>query len=229
MKHFLSSLVMSACMAACATRGFAQEAVGDKVSLFDGKTLAGWTTGSGKPMEQGWVIEDGCLHRKSRGGDIFSAKAYTNFIFELEWKISPKGNSGIKYRYTTYGKSSNGPEYQILDDAGHPDGSKGAGKRRSACLYDIMVADTAEVYKEAGQWNTAKIVARGHKVEHWLNDKLVLSYDSSTDAFREAVQQSKFKANADYASKLTGRIMLQDHGNLVWYRNIAITELAAGE
>ncbi len=213
-------------LALCAA-AFAQDqsAEAHRVLLFDGTSLTGWTTGSGGAVTKGWVVEDGCMHRKTRGGSLFTAKEYTNFIFEFEWKVASGSNSGIKYRYTSYGKMQNGPEYQVLDDGKHPDGKRGSGKRLAASLYDILAADTAEVKRPTGEWNQGKIVARGPVVEHWLNGKLVLRYDSSTDEFRAAVAKSKFKAHPDYAAKQTGRIMLQDHNDPVWYRNIAITEL----
>lgn len=198
----------------------------ERVSLFDGNSLEGWTTRDGKPMTQGWVVEDLCIYRADRGGDLFTAKGYGDFIFEFEWKVAPKSNSGVKYRYTQYGSSWNGPEYQVLDDAGHPDAQLGRGTRKAACLYDILAADTADVYRQPGAWNQGKIVARGSKVEHWLNGKLVLAYDADTPAFKEAVQGSKFMKNPDYASRPAGRIMLQDHNDPVWYRNLFITELS---
>ncbi len=200
-----------------------------KVSLFDGQTLDGWTKQDGKPIEKGWVVEDGTIYRNDSGGSLHTAKEYTNFIFDIEWKISPKGNSGIKYRFTKYGNSWNGPEYQVLDDAGHPDAKLGDGKRKVACLYDILAADTSGVYKEPGEWNQTRIVAYGPIVQHWLNGKMVLQYNTDTQEFKDAVQASKFKDYPNYAAIQTGRIHLQDHNDPVWYRNISMIELPAGE
>ncbi|MBN2450681.1 MAG: DUF1080 domain-containing protein [Lentisphaeria bacterium] len=196
----------------------------EPVSLFDGETLAGWTRANGQPVSGGWVVEEGLLQRKSKAGDLFTAREYADFTFEIEWKVAVKGNSGIKYRFTRYEGMQNGPEYQLLDDDGHPDAKAGEGDRRTACLYDILKADTADVVRPAGEWNTTRIVARGSVVEHWLNGKMVLRYDADTDAFREAVQRSKFSKVPDYGAKRSGRIMLQDHGDPVWFRNIRITE-----
>lgn len=197
------------------------------VTLFDGTSLDGWTTGDGKPVTAGWVVEDGCIVRKQKGGDLFLAGTWSDFDLTLEWKIAEKGNSGIKYRFTSYTGGQNGPEYQLLDDEGHPDGKAGAGKRRTACLYDILPADTATVYRKPGEWNTSRIVARGPVVEHWLNGTCVLRYDSSTEDFRKAVQDSKFRKDADYAARPAGRILFQDHGDPVWFRSITLTDLAA--
>ena len=89
--------------------------------LFDGKSLTGWVKGNLEPAEAGgWVATDGVLHRKSGGGDLFSAKEYGNFELSLEWKIAPGGNSGIKYRVAKFGKGWLGPEYQVLDDGAIP-------------------------------------------------------------------------------------------------------------
>lgn len=222
MRHALTLAVLYALVCACVT---AQEAP-EPVSLFNGRDLAGWTNGARQPVTKGWVVDDGCLHRKSGGGSIFTEDEYLNFIFEFEWKIAPKGNSGIKYRFGRYGGMQNGPEYQILDDAGHPDATRGGGQRKAACLYDILAADTADVTKPAGEWNTGRIVARGPVVEHWLNGKMVLTYDSRTPEFKAAVKDSKFYKKApDYGTPLRGRIHIQDHGDLVWYRNIRISVL----
>ena len=196
------------------------------VALFDGKTLKGWTTNGGQPMEKGWVVKNGEIYRESRGGDIFTAKTYANFDFRIDWKVAEGSNSGIKYRFTKYTKPSNGPEYQVLDDDKHPDAKKGDGQRKAACLYDIMAADTKGILNAVGKWNSSRIVANGPRVEHWLNGKKVLEYDTSSEAFKKAVMNSKFRGFKPlYGTIHTGRIMLQDHSDPVWYRNIRIKVL----
>lgn len=214
-------------LAACAQVAWSQApAVPERKPLFNGVDLQGWTRRDGTPMVEGWVVEDGCIHRAGKGGDLFTNRDYADFILELEWKIAPKGNSGIKYRFGATGVGPNGLEYQILDDAQHPDGKLGAGKRRTACLYDILAGDTGDAYRQPGEWNTTRIVARGSQLEHWLNGVCILRCDTDTEAFREAVRQSKFAKDPAYGSRRSGRIMLQDHGDPVWFRNLAITELA---
>ncbi len=192
--------------------------------LFNGKNLDGWTDAAGKPMTKGWVVQDGVLHRASRGGDLFTAKEYGNFILELEWKISPAGNSGIKYRMAKYGKRLLGPECQVLDDDKHPDGKKGAD-RQSGALYDILECNSDKQLKPVGQWNKVRIVANGTKLEHWLNGKKVVEVDTASERWKKLVAASKFKNVEGFGSVKSGRIMLQDHNDPVWYRNIVIREL----
>lgn len=193
------------------------------VSLFDGKTLDGWVTAAGKPVTAGWVVVDGTIHRADKGGDIYAAKQYNDFVLEFEWKVAEGGNSGVKYRFGKYAGGIVGPEYQVLDDAKHPDAKVGK-KRQTASLYDILEPNEQKAMKPIGQWNTAKVVAKGSKIEHWLNGVKVVDVDLTSEAFKAALAKSKFKNSPDFGTK-EGKIMLQDHGDKVWYRNITIVEL----
>lgn len=218
----MKRLVIAALMFLVASPAFAHKP--EWKSLFNGKNLEGWTTSGGQPMTKGWVAKDGVLHRESKGGDLFTAKEYSNFIFELEWKISPAGNSGIKYRMTKYGSRLLGPECQVLDDDKHPDGKKGKN-RQSGALYDILECNANKDLKAVGEWNHVRIVAKGSKLEHWLNGKKVVDIDTSSDEWKKLVAASKFKNVKGFGTAKAGRIMLQDHSDPVWYRNIRIQEL----
>ncbi|NNM30492.1 MAG: sulfatase-like hydrolase/transferase [Akkermansiaceae bacterium] len=196
-------------------------------TLFDGTSLASWTRGDGKPLQDGgWTITGDALHRKaSGGGSIYTRDEYGDFELELEWKISPKGNSGIKYRMARYGKNWLGPEYQVLDDGGHPDGKNGL-KRTTAALYDLLPANPErKKLKPVGAWNHTRIVARGRRFQHYLNGSLVVDVTVGSDRWKAAVAESKFKKVAGFAENPRGRIMLQDHGDEVWYRHIRIRDL----
>lgn len=193
------------------------------VSLFDGKTLDGWVTGAGAPVKAGWVVEDGTLHRADKGGDIYATKEYGDFILTFDFKISEAGNSGLKYRFGKYASGNIGCEYQVLDDAKHPDAKVGK-KRQTASLYDILEPNDQKELKAVGEWNSAKIVAKGAKIEHWLNGKKVLDIDLNSPEFKEALAKSKFKKSEDFGTK-PGKIMLQDHGDKVWFRKIMIEEI----
>lgn len=197
----------------------------EPVSLFNGRDLSGWTDAAGKPVTgDGWRVEDGVLHRAGKGGDIFSEKEYGDFTLEFEWKLAAGGNSGVKYRVRAYeGKGILGFEYQLLDDERHPDGRAGT-THRTAALYDLLPASGEVVVNPPGEWNTSKIVVKGTRIEHWLNGKRVLEVDVATDAFREARGKSKFRGVPGFGENLRGRIMLQDHGDEVWFRNLRITE-----
>ena len=194
-------------------------------SLFDGETLAGWTNANGKPVaEGGWVAKDGVLHRAGRSGDLYSAKEYSDFELRWDWKISAKGNSGVKYRVTRYGESLLGPEYQVLDPR-HADGAKPS--HRAGALYDLVPSSDENSVKPVGEWNTSRVVARGGHLQHYMNGQLVVDIEVGSDLWNEVHAKSKFKKHADFAANSKGRIFFQDHGDEVWYRNIAIKELTA--
>jgi hypothetical protein len=191
---------------------------GEWQSLFDGETFAGWQSGGGKPVSKGWVVVDGCIHRESRGGDIVTAEQFEDFELELEWKVAPKANSGIKYRF----KKGLGPEYQVLDDKLHGNGKNPLTS--AAAMYALFACNDQKTLKPVGEFSKARIVARGTKLEHWLNGKKVLEVDTASPAWATAKAKSKFKGKAGYGEG-PGRILLQDHGDKVWFRNIRIRRL----
>ncbi len=194
--------------------------------LFNGKDLTGWTTGDGKPVTSGWVVQEGgVLHRAAKGGDIYTAEEYTNYELTWEWKISPGGNSGLKYRVMKFpGKGFLGCEYQMLDDSKHPD-SKVGPQRQTASLYDILPPAADKMLKPAGEWNASKVIVNNHTIEHWLNGTKVLTVDLTGGAFQAGLAKSKFKDVPGFAENAKGRIMLQDHNDAVWFRNIALKPL----
>lgn len=195
------------------------------VSLFDGKSLNGWTTSDKKPVSKGWVAEEGLLVRKEKGGDIYTDREYANFIFEFEWRMAPNGNSGVKYRMTHYGKEYLGPEYQCFDDgpAGKPRLSN--PKQLTASIYELFAPSAPRTLNPPGQWNRGRIVANGTKLEHWLNGQLVAQADTSSDAWKQAVAASKFAKKGNFGENPSGRIMLQDHGSEIAFRNLRLKPL----
>ncbi len=199
--------------------------------LFDGKTTAGWRDAYKDSLPKGsWKIEAGVLHvlPKQAGdtitrGDIVTQKLYGNFELTVDFKMTEGTNSGIKYFVD---KNALGLEYQIIDDDRHPDAKQGKnGNRTVSSLYDLIPAISAKPIKPMGEWNTAKIVSRGQHVEHWLNGKLVLQYERGSDNFKALVADSKYKTIAGFGLGDTGRILLQDHGDEVYFRNIKVREL----
>ena len=207
--------------------------------LWDGKTTKGWKGAKLETFpEQGWQIEDGMLTvmesgggESEAGGDIVTKNKYEDFELKVDFKITEGANSGIKYYVDTdlnKGEGSSiGLEYQILDDARHPDAKLGnhEGSRTLASLYDLIQADPIKPVNPIGSWNTARIVSKDGKVSHWLNDEKVLEYDRSTDAFLQLVQESKYKDWPGFGTLERGNILLQDHGNRVSFKNIKIKEL----
>jgi hypothetical protein len=209
----------------------ATEAASGSISLFDGKSLTGWR-GYKKTDAVGsrWSVQDGMLTlpaddgKDTRGArDIITTETFDRFDLTWEWKISQGGNSGLKYFVLEDLPSAIGHEYQLIDDERHPDAKVGL-KRQTAALYDVLVPANRKI-KPAGEWNTSRVVVRGTAVEHYLNDGRVLSYELDSPALKSAIQESKFKDVARFGKPVKGHILLQDHGNQVWYRNIKIRRL----
>jgi hypothetical protein len=195
------------------------------ILLFDGKTTNGWTTGSGRPVPAGWEVKDGCITtvKDGKGGDIVTVNEYKDFDFSVDYNITPGCNSGIKYFYTTYAKGGNlGMEYQILDDKLAEDNKQ--ENHLCGSFYDCLPPNTAEKkVNEPGKWNTIRIVTRGKNVEHWLNGKKILEFTRGSKTYTDAVAVSKFnKTEPVFGMVEKGRILLQEHGGVVSFRNIKI-------
>jgi hypothetical protein len=208
------------------------------VSLFDGKTTSGWHSYGKTAAGKVWKAENGILHfdaasKKSaptEGGDLVTNEEFENFHLKLDWKISPKGNSGVVF-YIKEGPQfqemwHTGPEMQVLDNgtsaiAGHPDAK--ITSHRAGDLYDLMVAK--EVVKPVGEWNTAEIIANKGKLDFYLNGQHTLSTTMWDENWKAMIAKSKFKDMPGFGKYTKGRIGLQDHGDEVWYRNILIKKL----
>ncbi len=195
--------------------------------LFDGTSLSGWRPFN-KPGASvtGWEVVGGTLHSlpKVKGDAIITAKKFNDFEFSWDWKVDPVGNNGVKYFVTEARPKSPGPEYQMLDDALHPDGKIGP-HRQTAAFYDVLPPAADKPLRQPGEWNTSKIVVRGKKVEHWLNGKNVLSYELGSEAVKAGIAKSKFKSEAGFGDKIEGHLMLTYHNDDCWYRNVKIREL----
>ncbi len=219
----------------------ANEKAGGWKLLWDGKTTEGWRgAGLAAFPKKGWTIEDGMLipnkgDNKS-GGDIVTVKKYKNFILEADFKITEGANSGIKYFIQSEPGKPNtvGFEYQVLDDARHPDAKAGInGNRTLGSLYDLVTAnsqvfDPSQPVKRVngiGQWNRARIVVNGKKVTHYLNGVKVVEITRGSQEFKAVIAKSKFNKAPGYGDFEDGYILLQDHGNEVAFKNIKIKEL----
>lgn len=196
--------------------------------LFDGTSLDAWQSYSGETTGPGWkIIADALCFDGSGGGDIVTKEEFGDFELNFEWRLPTGSNSGVMYRVGMGDEAPylTGPEYQILDDAGHGDGKNPLTSAGS--LYGLY-APTNKFVNPLCCWNSAKIVVRGNRIEHWLNGRKVLDAEVGSEDWKERVSQSKFKDWSRFASLPTGRICLQDHGHEVWYRNIWIKTWPSG-
>jgi hypothetical protein len=191
--------------------------------LFDGVSLAGWRVyhGSGPA---GWRVANGMIERVGSGGDLVTDGTFANFELAIDWKVAPGGNSGIIYRIDDAGEQTymTGPEMQVLDDERHADGK--SPLTSAGAVYGLYPAARG-VARPAGEWNEARLVVNGNRVEHWLNGTPVAKYDLGSADWEQRVAASKFNEWKGYGRSARGRIGLQDHGDQVFYRNIRIREL----
>jgi hypothetical protein len=201
-----------------------EKAAGWKL-LFNGTDLSGWRQyGKQTPPGPGWKVEDGILKKLDgvRGGDIITVDTFNDFDLSWEWRIEPKANNGVKYLVTEKRPNGPGHEYQMIDD--EHGGDAGAPKRQTASFYDVL-PPKMEASNPPGEWNASRILIKGNHVEHWLNGKKVLEYELGSAEVKAAVAKSKFKNAAGFGEKIQGHIMLTDHHDAAWFRNVKIREL----
>jgi len=205
-----------------------------QIVLFNGSSTNAWKDLKSENFpEHGWVVKDGILTvlasttGQEGGHDIITKEQFSNFELKLEVCLSEGANSGVKYMVTdSYpGKKGQylGLEYQLIDNAKHPDALLGRdGNRKMATLYDIFpVAGHVKIYPP-GKWNKVKIIVDGNHVEHWLNGRKAVEYNRDSDNYKEMVRLSKYNELKNFGEQKQGHILLQGHGNEVSFRNISI-------
>ncbi len=228
----LHRLLCAALFAASLVSTVSPLSAGEWLVLFDGKTAKGLRGYNQKEFpDKAWKIENGTLKTlsKAQGGqpvDLATAEKFADVEFEYEWKVAQGGNSGVMYRVKEIpGKAAyaTGPEMQVLDDERHPDGKANFPKRTAGSLYDLIGKGMKEKkYNPAGEWNTARIVCKGNLIEHWLNGEKLLDYKWGSDEIKAMLEKSKFKGWQGFMEQAEGHIVIQHHGEEVWYRNIRV-------
>jgi hypothetical protein len=203
--------------------------------LFDGTSLAGWH-GYNKQALDSWTIDDCALETVGTEGnygsdkraDLVTDKDYTNFELTLEWKATKGGNSGVMYgviedpKYDAAWKT--GPEYQLIDDIDFAQPLE--PWQKAGANYAMHLPDNAKKrLKPVGEWNTTRIVVKGAHVEHWLNGAKILAFERWTPEWQTLRDSGKWKEAPDYGKAKTGKIALQDHGSIFWFRNVKIRPL----
>jgi len=208
--------------------------------IFDGRTFVGWRgLGYDSVPTAHWKIEDGAIKKvalgqvarmpdgqPAKGGDLMTRETFRDFELSWEWKIGRGGNSGVKYNVSeeiSVAASPNhaalGFEYQLLDDSLAEDNK--IPSHRAGALYD-MIPPSVNTVKPAGEWNVSRLVYRGNHGEHWLNGTKVVEFELGTPRTDSLLAKSKYKNIRNFAQRRVGHIVLQDHGEEVYFRNIKI-------
>jgi len=193
--------------------------------LFHGSDTSAWRTYNGKEFPKtGWTVAEGSLHLSpgSKSGELVTVETFDNFEFEWEWKLAPKANNGIKYLVTEARPNAPGPEYQMVDDSTMPE-----PKHQTAAFYDVLPVQVATKVKPPREWNQSRLLIQGNHIEHWLNGVKVLAYDLGSEEVKAALAKSKFKSAAGFGDKIKGHILLTNHQDEAWYRNLRIRELSS--
>ena len=215
-----SSTTSSVTTSAASTQG-----AGPWRALFDGSNTDAWRGYKSQTLPAGWKIQDGVLTKSGAVEDIVTKDQFGNFELAWDWKLSPGGNAGVFYRGTEEYDHIywSAPEYQLLDDAGHPDGKS---RLTSAGADYALYPSPAGVVKPANEWNSSMIVANGNVVQHWLNGQKLLEYDIGSADWATKVKASKFVAYPNYGRASKGYIAIQgDHDGTLSIRNVRIREL----
>ena len=196
--------------------------------LFDGQTIDKWRAVNGTGVPPTWAVVDGAITAKpGKGVDLVSVEEYADFELMVDFKVAKNGNSGIFYRGVESPSAPlyhSAPEYQVLDDIGHPDAKNGPD-RFCGANYDVDPPLVAGACNPAGEWNSAKIVVKGAHVEHWLNGKKTADYELWSPEWKAKVAASKFKGWPAYGMARSGRLSLQHHGDEVAFKNIKVRTL----
>jgi len=225
-------LVVIACVSFVLKTNKTAPEKGKWVSLFDGKSLAGWHGFNKTGTVINWDIEDGALvclgaAKDAHGGDIVSDAAYDNFELKWNWKIDKEGNSGVMYHVVEgekyHAPYETGPEYQMIDDVDFPE--KLQEWQKTGADYAMNLTNDKKKLKPVGEWNSSKIIFNKGHVEHWLNGEKIVEFTAWDAKWQKQKAEGKWKDYPDYGNAKIGLIALQDHGNKAYFKNIMIKAL----
>jgi 3-keto-disaccharide hydrolase len=215
--------------------------------LFDGKTLRGWRgLGYDSVPSAHWKVEQGAIVKipsgnvakmpdgqPAQGGDLMTVESFGDFELSWEWKVAPGANSGLKYNVSEEFSLTNasnhaalGFEYQILDDSLSDDNK--VATHRAGALYDLIAPNERKRLQPVGAWNKSSLVFRGTHGEHWLNGEKIVEFDLGTPRMDSLLALSKYRSIKGFADRRVGHIILQDHGDEVWFRSIKIRVIGEG-
>lgn len=189
--------------------------------LFDGNTTDGWRNYQAEDISEGWQVRDGQLVRaEKKAGDIITRQTFGAFELMLDYKISKGGNSGVMFHVTEDSARPwhSGPEVQIQDNVDGHDAQK------AGWLYQLYPGET-DATKPAGEWNTLYLRIAPDQCAIFMNGVRYSRFKMGTPDWERRVAASKFAKFENFARADEGHICLQDHGNVVAFRNIKIREL----
>ncbi len=205
----------------------------DWITLFDGHSVAAWRGFRTDTFPSIWTVENGLLRtipisdpsQKKDRVDIITKETFSHYILELEWKVAPRGNSGIFVHVSedTEVIWRVAPEMQILDDDLHPDGENSLTS--AGALYDLIAPSENKIVHPVGEFNHVRLEVRGSYVQHWMNGVKLLGYELGSDQLNRLIAQSKFAEYPNFAKFRSGSVGLQHHGEETWFRNIRIKPL----
>ena len=245
----LTGIALAAFTSACASAQSpnqlttAERAAGWRL-LFDGTSLVGWRgLGYDSVPTMHWRVVHGAIAKTPSakvqrqadgqpvaGGDLMTIESFRDFELAFEWRVTPGANSGVKYNVSeelSLAHAANhaalGFEYQVLDDVLHPDNK--IATHLAGALYDIMAPSAAKRLRPVGEWNSARIIFHGNHGEHWLNGVKVIEFELGTPRMDSLLEKSKYKPISRFAERRRGHIILQDHGDEVYFRSMKIREL----
>ena len=190
--------------------------------LFDGTNTSAWRGYKSQTFPSAWHVVNGTLTKSGSTEDIITRDQFGDFELAFDWKLSPGGNAGVFYRGTEEYDHIywSAPEYQLLDDALHPDGKN---RLTSAGAAYALYPSPEGVVKPAGEWNSTLIVVQGARVQHWMNGQKLLEYELWSPDWEAKVKASKFVDWPNYGRAKKGYIGIQgDHDGELSLRNVRI-------